>query len=367
MALPIARTGLDLENLSWSKLPLTSGRGRCINKRIEDICLRRVCTCMLQEVCLVNQLPIFEQLHKCNRILVAGAGGGWDVFSGLPLYFYLKRIGKEVYLANYSFSSIPATNSGPTLHAAVHEVRAETKDTGRVFPEKYLCEWFQSQGQDVSIWCFPHTGCVETTQAYKALVHHLNVDAVVLADGGTDSLLRGDENGLGTPVEDMISIAAVDSIPQIRKFLLSVGFGIDFHHGVSHAQVLESVAGLTVCGGFLGALSLMAQMPEVLQYESALKYVFGKTRGFKSIVCTSILDAVSGKFGNHHSNVRTRGSSLWINPLMTFCWFFDLGVLASRVMYLEELKRTKTQAEASKVICEYRLGAEIKDWDTIPI
>jgi hypothetical protein len=341
--------------------------GRCINKRIKNIYCRSLCTCMLQEVLPVNQLPIFEQLHGCERILIAGAGGGWDVFSGLPLYFYLKGIGKEVHLANYSFSLIPATKSGLSLHSAMHEVRSQTRDTGMVFPEKYLCEWFQTQGQDVSVWCFPRTGCVETTQAYRALVEHLNVDAIVLADGGTDSLLRGDENGLGTPVEDMISIAAVDSIPQIRKFLLSVGFGIDYHHGVSHAQVLESVAGLTVCGGFLGALSLMAQMPEVRQYELALKYVFDRTRGFKSIVCTSILDALAGKFGNHHSNLRTRGSSLWINPLMTFCWFFDLSVLASRVMYLEELKKTKTQSDASKVICAFRRDAEIKDWDSIPI
>ena len=35
----------------------------------------------------------------------------------------------------------------------------------------------------------------------------LGVDTLVLVDGGTDSLMRGDEEGLGTPHEDIASLA----------------------------------------------------------------------------------------------------------------------------------------------------------------
>ena len=45
--------------------------------------------------------------------------------------------------------------------------------------------------------------------AYQWLVEELRVSAVVLVDGGTDILMRGDEVGLGTPAEDMSSLAAV--------------------------------------------------------------------------------------------------------------------------------------------------------------
>jgi len=40
-------------------------------------------------------------------IFIAGAGGGFDVFSGLPLYFGLRAAGKKVTLANLSFSKVP--------------------------------------------------------------------------------------------------------------------------------------------------------------------------------------------------------------------------------------------------------------------
>ena len=36
-------------------------------------------------------LPFFQKLSDSRRVLIAGAGGGFDVFSGLPLYF-LSRI-----------------------------------------------------------------------------------------------------------------------------------------------------------------------------------------------------------------------------------------------------------------------------------
>ena len=38
-------------------------------------------------------------------------------------------------------------------------------------------------------------------EVYEALVKELQVDAIILADGGTDSLMQGDEDGLGTPME----------------------------------------------------------------------------------------------------------------------------------------------------------------------
>jgi len=35
----------------------------------------------------INQIPIFEELKESKSILLAGAGGGFDIFSGIPLYF----------------------------------------------------------------------------------------------------------------------------------------------------------------------------------------------------------------------------------------------------------------------------------------
>jgi hypothetical protein len=41
------------------------------------------------------ELPFFAELKNARNILLAGAGGGFDIFSGLPLYFGLKNAGKQ--------------------------------------------------------------------------------------------------------------------------------------------------------------------------------------------------------------------------------------------------------------------------------
>ncbi len=51
-------------------------------------------------------LPIINQLSNCNNLLIAGMGGGFDIFCGLPIYFELQKLGKKVHLANLTFSNI---------------------------------------------------------------------------------------------------------------------------------------------------------------------------------------------------------------------------------------------------------------------
>jgi hypothetical protein len=38
-------------------------------------------------------LPILDQLSNSQNIPIAGAGGGFDIFSGLPLFFALRDLG----------------------------------------------------------------------------------------------------------------------------------------------------------------------------------------------------------------------------------------------------------------------------------
>jgi hypothetical protein len=45
------------------------------------------------------KLPFFAEIQDARTILVAGAGGGFDIFCGLPLYFGLQAAGRQVYLS----------------------------------------------------------------------------------------------------------------------------------------------------------------------------------------------------------------------------------------------------------------------------
>jgi len=158
----------------------------------------------------INQIPIFEELKESKSILLAGAGGGFDIFSGIPLYFNLKQQGKNVVLANFSFSWLSQTTS-EKVFPNCYKIKSRDKDlSGRnYFPEKYLKLWLELQGEDVEIYGFEKTGVNPLKNAYKYLIKEHQIDTILLVDGGTDSLMFGDEEGLGTPQEDICSMAAV--------------------------------------------------------------------------------------------------------------------------------------------------------------
>jgi hypothetical protein len=62
----------------------------------------------------MDELRLPSALENSRRVLIAGAGGGFDVYAGLPIYERLRLLGKTVFLANLSFVSLGAT-SGQAL------------------------------------------------------------------------------------------------------------------------------------------------------------------------------------------------------------------------------------------------------------
>jgi hypothetical protein len=190
--------------------------------------------------------------------------------------------------------------------------------------------------------------------AYAHLVRELGVSAVVLVDGGSDILMRGDEAGLGTPEEDMTSLAAVSKLSGVEAFVASIGFGIDTYHGVCHAHVLENIAALERDGGYLGAFSVTAAMPEGRAYVSAVSHAQKMTLGRPSIVNGSIAAAIDGQFGDVRFTSRTADSELFINPLMAIYFGFELPALARRSLYIEQLEGAETIFEVSARIESFR-------------
>jgi hypothetical protein len=93
-------------------------------------------------------------------------------------------LGKSVHLANYSFCDI--------------QIASLLSENPIILRE----DWFNTvRGDDVTIWRFGNSGAVELEKNYRRLV-----------DGGVDSLMRGDEERPGTPLEDTISLAAVEPL-----------------------------------------------------------------------------------------------------------------------------------------------------------
>ena len=293
-------------------------------------------------------IPLFRRLDAAQRVLVAGCGGGFDVFAGVPLGIYLAARGCQVTYANLSFSNLWACG-GTRVDSTAWLVEPQSNELP-YFPEKWLAEWLQRRGMAAPIYAFAKSGVRPLAAAYRTIIERHEIDLVLLIDGGTDSLIFGDEPGLGTIVEDAVSIVAACEAGGERTLLAAIGFGIDHFHGVSHHSFLENAARLIREGGYLGGFSLVQEMPEAAAFLDLVDYANQRQPGHRSIVCNSIAGALRGEFGDSHATGRTSGSELFINPLMTQYWAFEAQRVADCMAFADALSYTDSLREASLAI-----------------
>ncbi len=303
-------------------------------------------TLLSGEVCVHLNLPIVDQLASCDNLLIAGMGGGFDLFCGIPIYFELQRRGQKAHLANFSFSDIASLETGIRLSPTLVGVDAGLTDFSPYFPELYLAQWFaEKRTQRVIIWSFHKTGAKPLRENYRVLVERLSIDGIVLIDGGVDGLIRGDESEVGTFVEDAISLFAVNELREIPvRIVVCYGFGIE--PDIAHAHGLENMAALMRTGAFLGGCALAPQMDAYQLYEEAVLYAQGKCYQDPSVINSCIISAARGHFGDHHLTEKTKGSQLHISLLMAWYWFFDLPTVTRHNYFLSALRDTDTFLDA---------------------
>ena len=298
--------------------------------------------------------PLFAALAPARNVLIAGAGGGFDVYAGLPLALALWQSGVTVHLANLSFSELVLLDGDCWVAENVAAVTPDATSTDWYFPEGTLARWLASQDLPSTVYAIPPLGVERLRDAYRHLIGELDIDAVVLVDGGTDILLRGDESNLGTPVEDLTSVAAVAGLDVGVKLVTCLGFGIDAHDGVNHVEVLENLAALDREGGYLGALSIPSTSREAKLYRDAVAAAQAATPERPSIVQGQIAAAMSGAFGDVQFTRRTHGSTLFVNPLMAIYFTVDLDKLAARCLYLDRIENTWGRRQVISRIASFR-------------
>ena len=248
------------------------------------------------------------------------------------------------------------------------EVTAESRRPS-YFPEGWLARWFQERlGRDVSLWCFTASGVIPYCQSYQYLIDRLNIDAVIAVDGGVDSLLRGDEYSLASPLEDALTLAALSLVTVPQKLLMATAFSAERLDNISHAQVLARTADLTKADALLGVTTLLRSSDEGERFMDAAEYVLEHQQGMhQSVVVSSLLAALRGEFGDQAVNLYTQNTPPWVSPLMTLCWFFDLPEVARQNLYLPRLMNTRTFSDAAERLHGFMKTRPKRGWESIPI
>ena len=263
-----------------------------------------------------------------RNILLAGAGGGWDIYGGLPLLHEWRGTNKIV-LANFS-ALVEGFDVRPA-NAADH-------------PEGKLAEVV-----NMPVYVFGKAGFRTLKAGYEKLLKEHHIDTIILVDGGVDSLMRGDEEGCGTIFQDTISVGVVDSLDVPTKILACVGFGTETEEGVCHYRALENIAALTKDGGFLGACALTANMEAFQFYEEICGKVAAQTKS-QSHIHSRIIPAVHGDFGQY-GDIFDILSDMppFVSPLAPIYWFFDVAAVARRSLLISAFANTETFAQVDAI------------------
>lgn len=299
-------------------------------------------------------LPILHLLEHSNNILIAGAGGGFDIFAGLPIYFTLRNMGKQVHLANFSFTPVEiATRISKTETLVEDELEGATATIHKelpfhYFPEGYLSHWLKDEcDEDVTIWMFARTGGKRLAELYQVLHEHLEFDALIMVDGGVDSLMRGNEFGTGTLLEDTLSMTAIRHLDVPLKILACLGFGAELE--VNHHNALFNMARLTKAGAFYGSCALVKGMAVYDQYEAACRYVWEQPNHAKSHINMRVVSATRGEFANYHMYHDYRPLEVFVSPLMSLYWFYDAQYVVESSLIADSIADSGSMEEAFRM------------------
>lgn len=397
--------------------------------------------------------------ERVHTVLIAGCGGGFDFMHSGHFIPMLLAWNKTLIFHSYSFGD-PTTITGAAKFTADASVPAEVRESvppmmancawpavcvvdgncvsrSNYGPEVALCSFLDKRFPDRAPkrltfpvkkagtdqpaaatgtpdtkdssgehkqgawWLYASYARHWTAHALQHFYHTLavlhDVDAILIIDGGSDSLMKGDEAGLGDPIEDAASVAAVASLPNTVpapktttkakaaaaaaaaatvdfvpvRVLVALGFGCDRFNTVEDRDSFAAIAELTAltrppanaietdhCGkdtsaaphqpampGFLGVLA-MERFSAAAQFYSDLIDFTQDKYSFRSVIANSIVETTRGAFGDKVVPPTLRGRvapgqlDLW--PLMSFAFAFDPRLMMRRSLLCPLLAPCKT-------------------------
>lgn len=302
-----------------------------------------------------------------KTVLLCGCGGGFDFVHGMVLYPELCRLGKRVIIGSYSFGD-PMLISNASLvfqesEARAYKVMPGSTPDDHYGPEVHLYSFLRNQQTDspepfiLAYYARAFT-VNRLARFYQQIVDENQVDAVVLVDGGSDSLMVGDEFGLGDPVEDAVSVAAVARLKNVQhRLLLCIGLGADRFNLVSDSASLRAIAELTKTGGYLGSVGIEPSSEGALFYRNCIEYIFAR-QGFRSVLAGTIDAAIQGHYGADEVPAtlqeRVRPGELFLWPLMAMVWGFEVSDVQRRSLICQWIQDCETLAAQQEMFCKGR-------------
>ena len=311
------------------------------------------------------------ELDDKSRILIVGAGGGYDVVCALPVALSLRAQGHTVHLASYSAMNLEELGNTASPLKQLYAVTRESVGPASTYnPEGNLADWwYRAFNEDITVWTYTKVGVLPLSRILAHLAIELKLNAIVVMDAGVDALFEGSEYELGTPTVDAITLCAVRNLPEVRRYFAFTAFGTEGrNHEVRHADALMRISQQIALGGMLGVHALLPQSEVGRLFTEAVEHIHARSNPeWQSNMAGSILAAMRGKFGYQTLNVRTRESPIWVSPLTLLYWFFQLDSVVDSKPFSTEGRTTETALEMFELIRRTRDRSYILPRTDIPI
>jgi len=269
--------------------------------------------------------PSLEDLiRSSSRALVIGVGGGGDVAGALATARFLEFCGLEFILGGLSwersvFDPIPGPRSlnevrnVRPLHPHVWMANAESQTTtGVYFAESRMAG---IQGNEVLLVDI-NGGVKGVIDGLELAMKQFAIDLLVGLDVGGDSLARGGEAGLRSPLADSIMLAALAALEERGYRTLWGVFGYGSDGELTVDEIERALSKLAAAGGLLGGWSLTPKI--VAELAEVIKVVPTEASAIP-------VECSRGAWGK--KTIRTDQRSVKLTPLTGLTFFVSTTIL----------------------------------------
>jgi hypothetical protein len=316
-----------------------------------------------------------------KTILLCGCGGGFDFTHSSILIPLLKNLKKKLIFASFSFTEQSLLPQNSKLYyqfknerANCHIVKSDKSWNDKKIekieaPEVHFIKVLNQNYPEEEHFIYSMEATYYNTkmlkELYEKIINDNEIDAIITIDGGSDSLMKGNEYSLGSIVEDSVTISAISNIKLKRikqKILGCIGMGCDRFHGVSDAATFRAISELKRSDGFLGGIIIETNHEGYKLYKKIINETNTKQE-FHSIIANSVLASIEGSNIVPQAIQHRVSPEMDFWPLMGIFWFFNCEKVKERS---EICKVIEYEDDPLQVISKYRQSIQILPMENLP-
>lgn len=302
-------------------------------------------------------LSLEQLIRSASRALVVGVGGGGDVVGALATARFLEFCGIEFIVGGLSWERadidpLPGPRAAGevrdmrTLHPYAWLANAQTRTaTGVLFAESRMAAILGREVLLVDI----NGGVRGVVDGLTAALTALQADFLVGVDVGGDSLARGTEPGLRSPLADSIMLAACAELEGRGWRTLWGVFGYGSDGELTVAEIEDRLSEIAQAGGLRGAWALTEGVV------SELEHVIGRVPTEASAIPVACARGARGE-----AKIRRGQRTVKLTPLTTLTFYLSPGVVFRTVARpAQALQHSASLDEANEALHTLGLRTEL--------